>query len=333
MEKFNTYFITGGAGFIGSHLTARALSEGKRVIALDNFSTGSIDNIDSFKSHPYYEFHEGSIHDLRLLKELSQSADIIFHLAAAVGVELIVNDPLNTIETNIRGTENVLHAATKNKTPVFIASTSEVYGKSEQFPFKEENDIVLGPSYLSRWSYAATKLVDEFLALAYSAQRELPVVIARFFNTIGPGQTGQYGMVVPRFIQQALAGESITVYGDGEQSRCFCHVSDVIEAVLRLINEPKAYGQVFNIGSQEEISINQLAERIISLTQQETQRQQRVKITHTPYEQAYRPGFEDTVRRVPDTSKVEQLVGWQPQYKLDRTIKDIIHSLVSAVAA
>jgi UDP-glucose 4-epimerase len=306
--------ITGGAGFIGSHLTEALLSRGDEVLILDDLSTGSAENIRHLKNIPKLNYWIDSVMNKALLAELVDESDLVVHLAAAVGVRLIVESPVRTIETNIKGTELVLEAARKKKKKVFIASTSEVYGKSTHFPFREDDDLVLGSTDKGRWSYAASKALDEFLALAYWKERKLPVVIGRFFNTIGPRQTGQYGMVVPNFVRQALEGQPITVFGTGKQSRCFCYVGDTVAALLKLLDAPDSVGQVFNIGSSEEISIEALAGLI------KTKLNSSSPICYIPYDKAYEAGFEDMPRRVPSTVKIERYVGWQPSTSLDTTI-------------
>jgi UDP-glucose 4-epimerase len=310
--------ITGGAGFIGSHLSEALLDAGHQVMILDNLSTGSIDNIRHLKGRAGFDYHIESVNNEPLLAELIDHADVVFHFAAAVGVKLIVEQPVHTIETNVHGTEVVLKHANKKKKLVVVASTSEVYGKSESVPFREDADLVLGPTPKHRWAYACSKAIDEFLALAYWKERKLPVIIVRFFNTVGPRQTGQYGMVIPNFVRQALAGEPITVFGDGTQSRSFTHVSDVVRALIALVNEPKAVGEVLNIGNTEEVSIRALAERVRTLTGS------RSPIKLVPYDQAYESGFEDMPRRLPDLSKVKQLIGYEPQHSLD----DILHHVI-----
>lgn len=306
--------ITGGAGFIGSHLTDALLSRGDTVMILDDLSTGSFENIRHLKSAPALNYWIDSVMNKALLAELVDESDIVVHLAAAVGVRLIVESPVHTIETNIKGTELVLEAARKKKKTVFIASTSEVYGKSVHLPFHEDDDLVLGATNKGRWSYAASKALDEFLALAYWKENKLPVVVGRFFNTIGPRQTGQYGMVVPNFVRQALDGEPITVFGTGKQSRCFCYVGDTVLAILKLLEAPESVGQVFNIGSSEEISMEHLASLIKAKLNSTS------PIHYIPYDQAYEAGFEDMPRRVPSTAKIERCVGWQPSTSLDTTI-------------
>ena len=310
--------ITGGAGFIGSHLSEALLARGDHVLVLDNLSTGSIDNIAHLKGRPGFEYFIDSVDNEPLLAELIDRSDVVFHFAAAVGVKLIVEQPVHTIETNVHGTEVVLKHANKKKKLVVIASTSEVYGKSNDVPFREDSDLVMGPTPKHRWAYACSKAIDEFLALAYWKERKLPVIIVRFFNTVGPRQTGQYGMVIPVFVRQALAGEPITVFGDGTQSRSFTHVTDVIGALLKLIGEPKAVGQVINIGNTEEIAIAKLAERVRDLAGSAS------PIKFVPYDQAYESGFEDMPRRVPDLNRVRALVGYEPRYTLDDILMHVI---------
>jgi UDP-glucose 4-epimerase len=310
--------ITGGAGFVGSHLAEALLARGDRVFVLDNLSTGSIDNISHLKPHPNFAYTIDTVANEPLLAEMIDRCDVVVHLAAAVGVRLIVEAPVHTIETNVHGTEVVLKHANKKKKLVVIASTSEVYGKSTAVPFREDADLVLGPTGKHRWAYACSKMIDEFLALAYWKERKLPVIIVRLFNTVGPRQTGQYGMVIPTLVRQALAGQPITVYGDGTQSRSFTYVGDVVRAMVALIDEPAAVGQVFNIGNGSEISINALAERIKTLTSS------RSEIVRVPYEQAYEAGFEDMPRRVPDISKISALVGYAPTVELDEILTRVI---------
>ena len=313
-----TFFLTGGAGFIGSHLTEAILAGGDRVLAIDNLATGSMDNVAHFLGHPNHRFEQASITDKAVMEQMASEADVIVHLAAAVGVKLIVEHPVQTIETNVMGTEEVLRVALGNKCRVLIASTSEVYGKGSKFPFAEEDDVLLGATSKSRWGYAASKMVDEFLGLAYWREVGLDVVPFRLFNTIGPRQTGQYGMVVPRFIRQALGGEPVTVYGDGKQRRCFCDVRDVVTAILGLAGHPDAPGRVYNIGGTEEVSIQELAERVVEMTESDSQ------ITKVPYSEAYAPGFEDMERRVPDTGRVHELLGWKPKRGLREILSDVI---------
>jgi UDP-glucose 4-epimerase len=310
--------ITGGAGFIGSHLADAYIARGDEVFVLDDLSTGSIDNIQHLKGHPRFHYTIESVHHASTVAELVDQCDVVFHLAAAVGVRLIVESPVRTIETNVHGTEVVLAKANKKHKKVLVASTSEVYGLSEQVPFREDGNLVLGPTSKGRWSYACSKAIDEFLALAYWRERKLPTVIVRLFNTVGPRQTGQYGMVVPTFVKQALTGRPITIYGDGKQSRCFTHVSDVVRALMSLMDEPAAVGEVFNIGSTEEVTIRQLAERVLKLTGSQS------PIIEVPYEQAYGEGFEDMPRRVPDIAKIEKLVGYRPTQSLDQILQSVI---------
>ena len=310
--------ITGGAGFVGSHLADGLLERGDEVAVLDNLSTGSIANIAHLKSHPRFRYTIDSVTNEPLLAELIDSCDVVVHLAAAVGVKLIVESPVHTIETNVHGTEVVLKHANKKKKLVMIASTSEVYGKSVDVPFREDADLVLGPSEKHRWAYACSKLIDEFLALAYWKERKLPVIIVRLFNTVGPRQTGQYGMVIPNFVRQALAGQPITVFGDGTQSRSFTYVGDVVRAMVALIDEPRAVGQVFNIGNGQEISIGELAARVRAQTGSTSE------IVCIPYEQAYEIGFEDMPRRVPDITKVRSLVGYEPTVDLDEILARVV---------
>jgi UDP-glucose 4-epimerase len=310
--------ITGGAGFIGSHLSEALLDHGHDVLILDNLSTGSIDNIGHLKGRRGFEYFVDSVDNEPLLAELIDRSDVVFHFAAAVGVKLIVEQPVHTIETNVHGTEVVLKHANKKKKLVVIASTSEVYGKSEDVPFREDSDLVMGPTPKHRWAYACSKAIDEFLALAYWKERKLPVIIVRFFNTVGPRQTGQYGMVIPNFVRQALAGEPITVFGDGTQSRSFTHVRDVVGALLKLIERPEAVGQVINIGNTEEVTIGQLAERVRVVTGSQS------AIKRIPYEEAYESGFEDMPRRVPDLSKIRQMIGYEPRHTLDDILVEVV---------
>jgi UDP-glucose 4-epimerase len=311
-------FITGGAGFIGSHLAETLLDQGHEVLILDNLSTGSIDNIAHIKGRPGFEYFVDTVENEPLLAELIDRSDVVFHLAAAVGVKLIVEQPVYTIETNVHGTEVVLKHANKKKKLVVIASTSEVYGKSDNVPFREDSDLVMGPTTKHRWAYACSKAIDEFLALAYWKERKLPVIIVRFFNTVGPRQTGQYGMVIPNFVRQALAGEPITVFGDGTQSRAFTHVSDVVGALVKLVQEPAAVGQVINIGNTQEVTMTALAERIRDLCASQS------TIKFIPYEEAYESGFEDMPRRVPELSKVRKMIGYEPKHSLDDILVQVI---------
>lgn len=311
--------ITGGAGFIGSHLAEALLARGDSVAILDNLSTGSFENIAHLTRQPGFSFAIESLDNNLVLDRLASQADAIVHLAAAVGVQLVVERPTATIETNVIGTHEVLAAARRYRCRTLIASTSEVYGKSAELPFKEENDLLLGPSSHSRWGYAASKLLDEFLGLAAYREFDLPVTITRFFNTVGPRQTGRYGMVIPRFVQQALRGDALTVFGDGEQSRCFCHVADVVRALTLLLDQPVlTAGEIYNIGSNQEITINQLAEQVID------QADSTSTITRIPYSEAYAPGFEDMRRRVPDVTKIQKAIGWSPTRTLDEILEDVI---------
>ena len=310
--------ITGGAGFIGSHLAEQLLHCGHDVGVIDNLSTGSIENISHLKSEPRFSYVIDTIDNEPLLAEWIDRSDVVFHLAAAVGVKLIVERPVHTIETNVHGTEVVLKHANKKKKLVVIASTSEVYGKSTDVPFREGAEHVLGATVKHRWAYACSKLLDEFLALAYWKERKLPIVIARLFNTVGPRQTGQYGMVLPTFVRQAMGGHPITVFGDGRQSRSFTYVGDVVGALIALALEPKAVGEVFNIGNTGEVTIRELAERVKILTGSDS------LIQYVPYDQAYEAGFEDMPRRVPDISKIKALIGFQPKIELDDIIRSVI---------
>jgi UDP-glucose 4-epimerase len=310
--------ITGGAGFIGSHLAEALLTDGHDVDIIDNLSTGSIRNVGHLKPNPRFKYVIDTLTNEPLLAELIDRNDVIFHFAAAVGVKLIVEEPVHTIETNVHGTEVVLKHANKKKKKVVIASTSEVYGKSTDVPFREDADLVMGATVKHRWAYACSKAIDEFLALAYYKERDLPIIIVRFFNTVGPRQTGQYGMVLPSFVRQALSGEPITVFGDGTQSRSFTYVADVVDCLLKLVNEPKAVGQVFNIGNSQEVTILRLAEIVKELTGSGS------PIEFIPYDKAYEAGFEDMPRRVPDLAKVRALVGYQPQVQLNEIITRVI---------
>jgi UDP-glucose 4-epimerase len=310
--------ITGGAGFVGSHLSEVLLERGDEVAVLDNLSTGSIENIRHLKAHPRFHYTIDTVTNEPLLAELIDANDVVVHLAAAVGVKLIVEAPVHTIETNVHGTEVVLKHANKKKKLVLIASTSEVYGKSVEVPFHEDADLVLGPTTKHRWAYACSKLIDEFLALAYWKERKLPIIVVRLFNTVGPRQTGQYGMVIPNFVRQALSGQPITVFGDGTQSRSFTYVRDVVKAMVALIDEPRAVGQVFNIGNGKEISIGELAVRIKQMTGSAS------PIVEIPYDRAYEAGFEDMPRRVPDIQKIRTLVGYEPTVELDEILTRVI---------
>jgi len=310
--------ITGGAGFIGSHLSDAYLERGDEVFILDDLSTGSIHNIEHIKKHPRFHYTIDSVQNYPITAELVDQCDVVFHLAAAVGVKLIVESPVRTIETNVRGTEVLLSAANKKKKKVLVASTSEVYGLSEQVPFREDGNLVMGATTKGRWSYACSKAIDEFLALAYWREKKLPTIVVRLFNTVGPRQTGQYGMVIPTLVKQALAGRPMTVYGDGKQTRCFGYVGDVVGALVKLMDREESVGQVWNIGSDEEISIAQLAERIKDLTNSSSE------IVYVPYNEAYEEGFEDMPRRVPDISKIGALVGFRPTTTLDGILREVI---------
>ena len=311
-------FITGGAGFIGSHLAQLLLEHGHQVLVLDDLSTGAMENLTPVLEHPRFGYRIGSATDVPLVSELVDRCDATVHLAAAVGVRLIVERPVHTIETNVRATEVVLGAAAKKQKPVVVASTSEVYGKGTRFPFTETEDLTLGPTMNSRWAYACSKALDEWLALAYWREKGVPVVIARYFNTVGPRQTGRYGMVLPTFAAQALRGEPITVFGTGTQSRCFGHVRDAVEATRRLLEAPDAVGEVFNVGSDEEVEIGRLAEMVRDAAGS------RSEIRRIPYEEAYAEGFEDMQRRVPDVAKLERVIGFRPRTPLARIIEDVV---------
>ncbi len=308
------YLITGGAGFIGSHLAERLLARGDRVVLLDNLSTGSMDNIRHLKASAQMEYHLDNIENLQLVAELVDDADIIVHLAAAVGVKLIVESPVRTIETNVNGTQRILEAACKKRKLVLTASTSEVYGKNTNVPFHEDADLVLGPTTKGRWSYAASKALDEFLALSYWKEKKLPVIVVRLFNTVGPRQTGRYGMVLPNFVKQALDNEPISVYGNGQQSRCFCDVRDTVEGLIRLMDTERSIGEVVNVGNTEEITIEGLAQLVKKRTGSSS------SIEFVPYDQAYEPGFEDMMRRVPCVDKLHALTGFRPQTSLNDII-------------
>ncbi|HEX8173609.1 MAG TPA: GDP-mannose 4,6-dehydratase [Pyrinomonadaceae bacterium] len=311
--------ITGGAGFIGSHLSDAYIERGDEVYVVDDLSTGSFQNIAHLKEQPRFHYTIDSVSNLPVMAELVDQCDVIFHMAAAVGVKLIVESPVRTIETNVHGTEVMLSLANKKKKKVLIASTSEVYGLSTEVPFREDGQLVMGATTKGRWSYACSKAIDEFLALAYWREKKLPTVVVRLFNTVGPRQTGQYGMVIPTFVKQAMAGRPITIYGDGKQSRCFGYVGDVVEALMRLMEHESAVGQVFNIGSSEEVTIVELAERVKALTNSSSE------IVYVPYDEAYEEGFEDMPRRVPDISKVQALVGFRPRMTLDGILQTVIN--------
>ncbi len=310
--------ITGGAGFIGSHLADAYLARGDEVAVLDDLSTGSMENIRHLKHHPRFHYTVDSVHKASVVAELIDECDVVFHLAAAVGVRLIVESPVRTIETNVHGTEVVLAQANKKQKKVLVASTSEVYGLSTQVPFREDGPLVMGASTKGRWSYACSKALDEFLALAYCREKKLPVVVVRLFNTVGPRQTGRYGMVIPNFVRQALAGRPITVYGDGTQTRCFCDVRDVVGALVALMDHPAAVGEVFNVGSNEEVSIAELAEVVKVLADS------RSELVYVPYGEAYEAGFEDMPRRVPDIGKINRLVGFRPTRSLEQILTGVI---------
>ncbi len=320
-------FITGGAGFIGSHLAERLLARGDRVLVLDDLSTGTMDNIAHLVGAPGFEYRIGSALDVPLVTECVDRCDVTVHLAAAVGVRLIVEQPVHTIETNVGATETVLDAAAKKGKLVLVASTSEVYGKSVKFPFNEDDDLQLGPTTHSRWAYACSKALDEWLALAYWREKKVPVIVTRFFNTVGPRQTGRYGMVLPNFAAQALAGEPITVYGTGSQQRCFGHVKDAVEAILRLIAAPQAVGQVFNVGNDEEVTIHRLAELVRDAAGSASE------IKLIPYSEAYAEGFEDMLRRVPDVRKLEKAIGFRPRTPLTQIIADVVADQKARLAA
>ena len=312
--------VTGGAGFIGSYLAERLIKNGNEVVIVDNLSTGSLKNIESLKGKSGFEFVEGDIRDARLMEALAERSEVIFHLAAAVGVKLIADSPVHTIETNIGGTEKVLEAANKFRRKILIASSSEVYGKNETVPFREDDDIVLGSTSLPRWSYACSKAIDEFLGLAFYQQYGLSVVIARFFNTIGPRQTGRYGMVVPRFVRWAIRGEPVLIYGTGKQKRCFCYVEDLVEAVIGLMNCQQVAGKVYNIGSNEEITIEGLADKVIGMTGSKSEKK------FIPYEVAYGRPMEDMMQRVPSLERIKNAIGWEPKTNLSETLRVIIEN-------
>jgi UDP-glucose 4-epimerase len=310
--------VTGGAGFIGSHLCDLLISAGQTVHVLDDLSTGSLENVRHLEAREEFALTVGSVADERLVGELVGQADVVVHLAAAVGVRLVVESPVHAIETNVHCTEVVLAQADSHRKPVLIASTSEVYGKSAALPFTEDGDLQLGATDKSRWAYACSKAIDEFLAMAYWRERRLPITVARLFNTVGPRQTGSYGMVVPRLVSQALAGEQLSVYGDGLQTRCFCHVADVVRALAGLMNDERAYGNVFNVGATTEMTILELAQRVLSGTGSTSE------IRLVPYEEAYGEGFEDMYRRVPDITKVRGLIGWSPELSIEDIITDVV---------
>jgi UDP-glucose 4-epimerase len=345
-EPSQTYLITGGAGFIGSHLARTLLEQGHRVLVIDDLSTGRLSNIQPLLANPAFHFARASITDEIVMDRMASQADVIVHLAAAVGVKLIVENPVHTIETNVMGTDAVLRSAYRYGARLLVASTSEVYGKGASIPFSEDDDVVLGPTSRNRWGYAASKMVDEFLALAYYREKDLPVVIFRLFNTVGPRQTGRYGMVIPRFVQQALQGEELTVYGDGQQARCFLHVADAVRAIVSLATCPTAAGKVFNIGGEQEVSILELAERVLdqvaaietdqlpaayAAAHRSAERAGRLRLV--PYEEAYSVGFEDMRRRVPDLSRINTHIGWQPRLTLDDILQDVLAQMLAEAAA
>jgi len=315
------YLVTGGAGFIGSHLCEQLLSSGEHVLVLDDLSTGRYENIAHLDSGGRFRFILGNINDAEIVAECLRQCDGVFHLASAVGVRLIIDQPVRTIETIVDGTDVILRACARYRKPVLLTSTSEVYGKNEKVPFGEEDDRVMGPTSRRRWSYACAKALDEFLALAHWYEYRLPVVIVRLFNTVGPRQTGQYGMVVPRFVQQGLEGKPITVYGDGKQTRCFAHVRDVVETLPKLLNLPAAYGQIYNLGNDEEISILELAQRVRKITGEKSE------IEFVPYEKAYVEGFEDMRRRVPDLTRIAKAIGYRPTRGLEDILSDVVADL------
>lgn len=313
-----TVLITGGAGFIGSYLAKQLLEDGWQVRILDDMSTGSRDNLDAIADHPSLEIRSGTIAEAGLVARLAGGADVIVHLAAAVGVQLVIEQPVRTIESNVGGTENVLHAAEASRSRVIVASTSEVYGKGSKYPFAETDDVVLGPTSKSRWAYAASKMIDEFLCFAHHEEFGLDAVPIRLFNTVGARQTGRYGMVVPRLVRQALRGEDVTVYGDGSQQRCFCDVRDVVRAIVGLCEHQEAPVQTYNIGNTEEVTILELAERVVVAAGS------RSEIVRLPYGDVYPPGFEDMQRRVPDTTRIRELLGWEPEHDLDDIIRSVV---------
>lgn len=318
--------ITGGAGFIGSHLSEELLKRGEDVFVIDDLSTGSIENIEHLKSNPKFHYTIDTIKNEPLLAELVDRCDVVYHLAAAVGVKLIIESPVNTIETNIYGTELVLKCANKKKKKVMVASTSEVYGKNNNVPFKEDYDVVLGSTKNGRWSYACSKAIDEFLAIAYWREKKLPVVVVRFFNTVGPRQTGRYGMVIPNFVKQALLGHPITVYGDGKQSRSFTYVGDVVKGITDLMNNPKAVGEVFNIGHGKEITISELAGLVKNIANSKSE------IVYIPYDKAYEEGFEDMQRRSPDISRINKLIGYKPTMDIKEILEKVVEYFLSTNA-
>jgi len=315
MDRPEHTLVTGGAGFIGSHLVERLLADGESVIVIDDCSTGNLGNLSSVIANPQLRVIQSKVSECSELAEIASSSSSIYHLAAAVGVELVVNSPIRTIQTNLRETEAILEAASHHGVPILLTSTSEVYGKSQRSAFSEEDDLLIGPPHLGRWSYACSKLMDEFLAMAFARERKLPVIIARLFNTVGPRQTGRYGMVLPRFIAAARTGQCLKVYGDGRQTRCFCHVSDTVEALVRLQHCPNARGEVFNVGSAEEVSIQKLAQLVVQTLQSSS------RIEHIPYDAAYAPGFEDMRRRKPVIEKLKRTTGFSPNTPLRKIVE------------
>ena len=310
--------VTGGAGFIGSHVAEELLGKGHLVDVVDDLSTGRLENVQPLLEHPSFRLEVDTVLNSTLLSRMMRGCDAVIHLAAAVGVQLIVSDPVGTIETNVKGTEAVLELAEKERKRVLLASTSEVYGKSAKIPFSEDDDLVLGPTNRSRWSYACSKAIDEFLGLAYWTERQVPVTIVRLFNTVGPRQVGRYGMVLPNFVRQALGHQLVTVFGDGRQSRCFCHVGDAVRAIIDLLTKEQTAGEVYNVGSDEEVTIKALASRVIEITKSPS------RISFIPYEEAYAPGFEDMRRRVPDLRKLRKAIGFSPSYDLDGIIRSVV---------
>jgi UDP-glucose 4-epimerase len=322
-----SYLVTGGAGFIGSHLVEALLARDQLVVAFDNLSTGRLRNLDHLGNHPNLQFVHGSVLDELAVDMVMHKCDVVVHLAAAVGVKLIVEEPLRSFTTNIRGSEIVIESAFRHRRPILLTSTSEIYGKNTEVPLKEEDDRVLGTPSVARWAYSTAKAVDEILAFAYHRERGLPTIVVRLFNTVGPRQSPAYGMVLPRLARQAVAGQPLTVYGDGTQSRCFCHVSDVVDGLLRLLDNPAAVGGVFNLGSQEEITVRALAEKIIERAASGS------TVQLVPYEEAYPAGFEDMQRRVPSTDKIRALTGWQPTRTLDDILSEAIVEATAEYAA
>ncbi len=313
-----TYLITGGAGFIGSHLADALAARGESVVVLDNTTTGSVSNIKHLIEAGALTYHHGTVLDADLVAKLVDEADVVVHLAASVGVKLIIEHPLDSLTNNIRGTEVILEACADRGRKVLVASTSEIYGKNGQGQLGEESDRILGSPFKARWSYSTAKVVDEILAHGYWRERGTPSIVARLFNCVGPRQTGDYGMVLPTFIRQALAGDEVTVYGDGEQRRCFCHVKDTVAALVALLDHPEAVGNVFNVGGEREVTINDLARIVIDMTGSDS------KVVHIPYDEAYEEGFEDMDRRVPDITRIRTLIGWEPAFTLEQTIADVV---------